>query len=251
MHPRIEVMIDGQPVAGGFYERLVRCTVTDKEGISSDTFDMELDDGNPVVNGEPVFLAIPKTGAVVDIRMGYVETGLRSLGSFTVDKITVKCLPYSMSISGKAADLRKGKLKERQERHWDKKRVSEIVEEVAKESGLKASIDPEIGDHEYGWMAQQDESNIHFLERLAQRHNALFSIKNGHLIFAKRGSGNSASGAFVGSVVVTQSMMLQGSCSYEINDKSKHKKVKAYYQDKDKAERVEVDVEDDDDGDDE
>lgn len=242
-HPIVELTVDGQPVAGAFYERLVSLTVTDKEGVSSDTFSAELNDG------PPDFLRLPRTGAIVDVRLGYRETSVSSVGRFTVDKVEAKCLPYGLSISGKAADLRSGKLKEEQERHWDKKKVKDIVSEIAGEAGLSASVDSEVGDHEYEWVAQQDESDIHFLERLARRHNALFSIKNGRLVFAKKGAGQSASGVSTGSVFVTPDRIIQGTCRFEANDRTKYKKVVAYYQDRDKAERVEVEADADAEGD--
>lgn len=241
MKPQIEITIDGNPVAGGLYERLVSVTVTDNDGDEADTFEMELNDGSPQ------FLAIPRKGAIVDIRLGY--GAMRSLGTFTADKVTCKCLPFSMSISGKSADLRSGKLKEPQERNWDKKKIKDIVGEIAGESDLSASVDSEIGEYEYEWLAQQDENNIHFLRRLAERHNALFAIKQGKLVFAKKGSGNSASGTFVGSVIVTPPMTVQGTCTFEANDRTKYSKVVAYYQDKDKAQRVEIEAEGDEDGD--
>lgn len=241
MHPQIEVTIDGNAVAGAFYERLVSITIVDKEEAGADTVDIELNDD------PSQFLAIPRKGAIIDVRLGY--GALRSLGQFTVDKVSVKCLPYSMQISGKSADLRKGKLKERQERSWDKKKVKDIVGEIAEESGLSPAVDAEIGEHEYEWFAQQDESNIHFLRRLAERHNALFNIKNGRLIFAKRGSGNSAAGTFVGSVVVSPPVIVEGSCSFEANDRTKYNKVVAYYQDSDTAKRVEIEADGDEDGD--
>ena len=234
MHPRIEVTIDGKAVAGAFYERLVSITVTDKEGISSDTVDIELNDG------PPSFLAIPRKGAIIDVKLGY--GALRSLGQFTADKVTCKCLPYGMSISGKAADLRSGKLKEPQERHWDKKKLKDIIDDIASESGLSAAVDSEIGNFEYEWLAQQDESNTQFLRRLEKRHNGLFAIKNKKLIFAKRGSGLSAGGLFGGSVVVTPAIIINGSCSFEANDRTKYSKVVAYHQDKEKAERVEIEA---------
>jgi uncharacterized protein len=243
MHARIEAMVDGKPVAGAFYERLISLSVTDKEGVSSDTFQCELNDG------PPNFLALPKTGAEVEIRIGYRETGMRSVGRFTVDKVSGKCLPYSVSISGKSTDLRKGKLKQNQERHWDKMKIKDIVAEIAGEAGLAPSVDEEIGEHRYDWFAQQDESDIHFLERLARRHDALFTVKNGRLIFAKKGSGNSSTGQFVGSVVVQPETIIQGTCSFEANDRTKYSKVVAYHQDKDKAERVEVEVDADANGD--
>ncbi|MGP2492285.1 phage late control D family protein [Mesorhizobium sp. PUT5] len=235
MHPIIEVTVDGTPVAGAFYERLIDISIVDKEGIASDTFSANLNDG------PPDFLALPRTGAIVDIRLGYRETGVASVGRFTVDQINGKCLPYSVSISGKAADLRGDGLKERKERHWDKK-LKDIVEEVAGECGLSASVDSEIGEYQYEWFAQQDESNIAFLERLAKRHNAIFAVKQGRMIFSKRGGGTSVSGASLGSVIVTPSNIVQGTCSFEAQDGDRFQKVVAYYQDKDKAERVEVEA---------
>lgn len=243
MHPVVEVTIDGKAVAGAFYERLVDLSVTDKEGVSADTFSVNLNDG------PPDFLALPRTGAIAEIRLGYRATGVSSVGRFTVDKVEAKCLPYSLSVSGKAADLRGGKLKENQERHWDQKTLGDIVAEIAGEAGLRPTIDQAIANHRYDWLAQQDESDLHFLERLARRHNALFSIKSGRLVFAERGSGNGAAGTFVGSVFVTPAIILQGSCSFEANDRTRYSKVVAYYQDRDNAERVEVEADADADGD--
>lgn len=241
MHPQVQITVDGNPVAGGFYERLVSISVTDKEGLESDTFQMELNDG------PPQFLAIPRKGAIVDIRIGYGAA--RSLGTYVVDKVSAKCLPYSLSISGKSADLRSGKLKERKERHWDKKKVKDIVSDIAGDMGLSASVDSEIGDHEYEWFAQQDESPIHVLRRLQTRHNGLFAVKNGRLLFSKRGSGNAASGSFMGSVVVSPPRIIQGTCTFEANDRTKYQKVVAYYEDKDQAKRIEVEADSDADGD--
>lgn len=241
MHPQVQITVDGNPVAGGFYERLVSISVTDKEGLASDTFQMELNDG------PPQFLAIPRKGAIVDIRIGYGAA--RSLGTYVVDKVSAKCLPYSLSISGKARDMRDSKAKERKERHWDKKKVKDIVSDLAGDMGLSASVDSEIGEHQYEWFGQQDETPIHVLRRLAERHNGLFKVKDGRLVFSKRGSGNAASGSFMGSVVVGPARIIQGTCSFEANDRTKYKKVVSYYEDKDKAKRVEVEADSDADGD--
>lgn len=241
MHPKVEIVVDGTPVAGAFYERLVSVSVTDKEGLASDTFQMDLNDG------PPSFLAIPRKGAIVDIRIGYGRA--RSLGLFVVDKVKVDCLPFSMSISGKARDMRSGKMKQRQERHWDGKKVKDIVGDIAADSGLEASVDEEIGDHEYEWFGQQDESNVHVLRRLADRHNGLFKVRDGRLVFSKRGSGNAAGGAFLGSVIVNPGIIIQGSCSFDANDRTRYSKVVAYHQDKGKAERVEIEADADADGD--
>ncbi|NTF99076.1 phage late control D family protein [Agrobacterium rhizogenes] len=242
MQPRVEITVDGAPVAGQFYERLISVTVTDEEGLKSDTVDIELNDG------PPNFLALPRKGAIISVKMGY-GSDLISKGQFTADRISLDCLPYKMSISGKAADLRSGKLKERQERAWDKAKLGDIISEIAGESGLMPAVDAELAEHIYDWIGQQDETNIHFLRRLADRHNALFAIKQKRLLFARRGSGLSASGSLLGSIILTPSVIKTGTLKVDFNDRTKYSKVVSYYQDADKAKRVEIEAEADADGD--
>ena len=242
MRPAIQVTVDGTPVAGAFYERLVSLSVTDKDGLKSDTVDIELNDG------PPAFLAIPPTGAIITVKVGY-GNALVSLGDFTVDKVKLKCMPYRMTISGKAADMRSGKLKERQERSWDNRTLGDIVGDIARESNLTPALDPGLASYRYDWIAQQDETNLHFLRRLAERHNGFFSIKQGRLLFSKAGSGLSASGASLGTIVVTPEIAKIDSINVEIADRTKYSKVVAYYQDQKKAERVEIEADGDADGD--
>lgn len=235
MHAKIRVTVDGNPVAGGFYERVESLTVTDNEGIKSDTIDIKLNDG------PPDFLAIPRKGAVLDAEIGYGEAFV-SLGSFTVDKVNIECLPYRMSISGKAADLQSGKLKERQERSWEDTTLGAIIAEIARESGLVPAVDAELASRRYRWVGQEDENNLQFLRRLEARHNGLFSIKQGRLLFTSRGSGRSASGAPLGSIIITPGRLAPGSLKIEISDETKYSKVVADYQDHDRAERVSVEA---------
>ncbi|WP_050746906.1 MULTISPECIES: phage late control D family protein, partial [unclassified Shinella] len=242
--PMVEITVDGKPVAGTFYNRVLNVTVTDKVEGGADTFSIELNDGP-----EAGFLAIPRKGASVQISMGYEHSGLREMGEFVVDQVTCSCFTYKMTISGKAADLRSGKFKERKERHWDNKSVKEIVTDLAADVGLPASIDAEVGAHVYEWFGQQDQSPAEVLDLLARRHGALFKVKDGRVVFAKKGSANSAGGGFLGTIVVRPPMHIQGTCTFEANDRTKYQKVVAYYHDRDKAERVEVEADSSGDGD--
>lgn len=243
MHPIVELTIDGAPVAGAFYERLVSLEIVDKEGVSSDSFSARLDDG------PPAFLAIPRKGALVVPSLGYRETGMRTMGRYTVDQVDGRCLPYGLDISGKAADLRAGTLKENGERHWEGASVARIVGDLAAEAGLEARVSGAAGAHVYDWIARQDETPIHFLERLARRHNALFAIKDGRMIFAERGSGLALSGATMGTILVTPDRVAPNSLRFAFNDRGTFSNVVAYHQDLDAAERVEVAVDGDPEGD--
>jgi hypothetical protein len=234
MKPVINVSVGGAPVSSAFYSRLLTATVTDQEGHKADTCRFEFADDPPA--------AIPNRGSIMTVAMGYEAPVF--MGAFTVDEVEVECFPFKMSVSGKSADIRK-EMKTNKERHWDQKTVQDVISEIAGEHGLSPAISGAVGSHLYEWLGQQDESDLHFLERLARRHNALFAVKNGRLVFAERGSGLSVSGLSLGGTVITPDKIITGSCRVQFKDRSQYKDVVAYFDDKDKAERVELKVQSD------
>lgn len=234
MKPVCNITVDGKPVSDLFMSRLVSVSVSDKEGLKSDTVNIALNDGHP-------FVEIPRKGAKISVSIGYEGQPIRHLGDFVADEVKVKCLPYSLEIQGKAADMRET-LKEKKNRHWDKKTVKDIVSEIASDHGLTPAISDEVGAHEYEWFGQLDESDMNLVDRLAKRHNALFTVKQGRLVFAKKGSGEAASGSAIGQFTITPDMIIPDTCEITNVDRGSYGKVVAYYQDKDKAEREEIEV---------
>ena len=238
--PRAEISVNGRPVASIFNERLISVTIVDKEGVTSDTISCELNDGNP-------FAEIPRKGDIITAKLGYLESGVLDFGRYVADDPEVQCLPYKLSVNGKGANMRE-KLKQHVARHWDKKTVKDIVSDIAKDHGLTAKVDGKVGSYTYEWFGQEDESDIHVVERLARRHDALFSIKNGNLIFAAKGSGQSASGAALTPVLATPDNIVTETCKTTFAHRNSFAKVKAHAQDRKTAERVEVDEDSDDNG---
>ncbi|MBS1164130.1 MAG: late control protein [Proteobacteria bacterium] len=238
MHPYVNLTVGGNPVAGAFFERLISMEITDVDGAKSDTFRADL------LDGPPVFLAMPRKGAVVVPIIGYRDTvgSERNFGRYVIDDVSGRCLPYSLSISGKAADLKAGPQKTRVERHWDNKTVKEIVQDVAADAGLEARVSERIGAFVYPWIGQLDEGPLHFVERLARRHGGLFSVKDGKLILAEKGQGTAVSGADLGTLVITPSMIVKNSFSFQDASRGAYAKVVAYWQNDEKARRVEVEV---------
>lgn len=237
LYPRAEVSVNGTPVTGAFYSRLISLKVADHAGFDSDAVEIEVEDGNP-------FLEIPERGDDIRVSLGYDDSGVVPMGSFIVDSVEVECLPYGIRISGKSADVRK-EMKGRKERHWDSKSLKDIVEEIAKEHGLEPAIGASIGQFKYDWVGQQDESDLHFLTRMAKRHGAIFAPKNGKLIFAPRGEATSAAGEALTPFVVTRDMILPSTCRVRFADRGRHEKVTAIFQDRGKQKRVETEIESD------
>jgi len=231
MHPKCVLTIDGQPVSGLFWERLIQVTVTDKEGTRSDTIDFQFEAGTP-------FVALPRKKSIIQCWLGYAETGIEFMGKFEADEVELEFLPYQIHVQGKSADVR-GKLKQHREKHWDNQTFGGVVGELAKEAGLKAQVAPRIAQFrgKDGYFAIGGESPLHWIERHAQRLDGLFAIKNGNLIVADKGAGQTPGGGAVGALVITPPMVIEGTGKVKFTSRDTHKKVKAGYHDHKDAKR--------------
>ncbi|TDE33177.1 phage late control D family protein [Antarcticimicrobium sediminis] len=229
-HPQILVTVDGLPVSGAFFDRLVSLTITDREGIRSDTLDL-------VFNDAPPHFQSPRRGAVVMVTILSGVGGF--VGAYVVDRVEFSCLPYTITVKGHSADLR-SEMKANKTKHWDDASVKDIVAEKAGDYGLEAKISDAVSGYVYEWIGQQDESDLHFLERLAERHGALFTIKNGSLLWLERGTGKTAGGTAIPPAVVLMPSIIEGSCRMSETDVDRFAKVKAYWQDRKGAKRQEV-----------
>ncbi|WP_407496926.1 phage late control D family protein [Pseudooceanicola sp. MF1-13] len=227
-HPKVLVDIDGVPVSGLFFERLVSLTITDREGIRSDTLEMTFSDAAP-------HFASPRRGAVASVTIQSGAGGAFA-GAYVIDRVDHKCLPYTITVSGHSADLR-SEMKTQKSRHWDDTSVRDIVAEIAGEYGLDPKISDAVSGHVYPWIGQQDESDLNFLERVANRHGALFTIKNGALLWLERGAGKTADGTSVSAAVIIPTSIVEGSCRVSEGDVDRFAKVKAFYQDRGNAKR--------------
>jgi len=239
MHPLVHVIVDGAPVSGAFFDRLISLTVNDREGIQSDTVELNFNDGIP-------HLASPRRGAILSVTMMHGAGG-GFVGSYVIDRVVNQFAPYTISVRGHSADLTSA-LKEGKTRHWDNKTVKQILQQIAGEHGLEARISDAVSGHLYAWIGQQDESDLNFLERVARRHGALFTIKNAVLLWLERGAGKTADGTTIPTAMITLSSILKGSGRVSETDVDRFRTVKAYWQDRAGAKRQEIVVDADPEG---
>ena len=85
--PAFIIKADGLDITAKVNSRLLDLTIKDDAGRESDTFSLTLDDagGNPSRAGT---IALPRDGAIIEIWLGYLETGLHFMGRFTVDEVS-------------------------------------------------------------------------------------------------------------------------------------------------------------------
>ena len=123
--------------------------------------------------------------------IGTKEKDLFFCGVFKVQTSTYnKGKSIYMSITATGADFSKN-LKVKRSLSYENVSIKKIVEIVASRHNLEVSSD--FDDIYVVHLEQTNESDLHFLKRLAQEDNAIFSIKNNTVIFKKKIKNNKKS----------------------------------------------------------
>lgn len=221
MTPDFRILADTQDVTAALAARLMELTIEDAAGMESDTVSITLDDREGTIT-------VPRTGAELQVSIGYKETGLQPMGTYVVDEVTLDGFPRKMSIRAHAADLRQ-KIKGQKTRPWDNISLGGIVATVAAEHGYTPKVAAALAAESFAHLDQVNESDLHFLTRLARDRGAVTKPANGFLLFVPAGEAKSAGGK---SLPVTA--LAAGDCanySITIAERGKYGKVRARWHD--------------------
>lgn len=126
-------------------------------------------------------LEIPPRGAVVELWLGWSDTGLVHKGSFTVDETEHSGTPDMLSIRARSADLRNG-LKTKRERSWNTTTLGQILSDIASANDLKTNIAAAVAERAVAHLDQANESDANMLTRLGEIHDAVITVKAGCLV---------------------------------------------------------------------
>lgn len=193
MKPTFSIRVGG--VGTNIDDRLLALEVVDQEGNRADSCRIEVDDRDGRVQ-------IPERGANISISLGYRESGVHNMGSYVVDEVTAHGWPQKLIIFGRSADLTDALKSPRSQTYRDMS-LGDIVQQIASRHGLSGSASGQMGQLKYKMLAQTEESDLNFLTRIAMRHDGIFTVKNGQIIFKKRGEqmGSGASVVHPGNIL--------------------------------------------------
>lgn len=194
--PAYKLTIEGIEAGADLRRRFVSLSLTDEKGLDSDALEIQLSDTDGLI-------AMPRHGAKVRLWLGWHGEPLVDKGLFVVDEVEHSGPPDQLSIRAKAAELR-GTLKEQRTRGWDMVHLGDIIETIAGAHGLTPSVATDLAGIVIDHIDQTDESDVHFLTRLGREHDAIATIKDGHLLFARAGEGKTASGQALPGIVITR-----------------------------------------------
>lgn len=191
MQPAFKITADKKDVTALIAQRLVSINITDETGLVSDTCEILLDNRDEK-------LEIPARGAVLEVSLGYDDKPLTKMGSYIVDDVEVSNPPLQMRVVGKASNtLDKNlskKIKAPKSKSWHGYSLVGIITAIANNHGFKAAIDEYFTQIYISHLDQTDESDISFLNGLAQNYGAFTKLSLGRMLFFRKGTSISTSG---------------------------------------------------------
>lgn len=226
IQPDYELTINGVNITPKLGKRLIDLQLTESRGEEADQLSITLDDAD----GR---MAIPPKGAKIEVRLGWVGQ-LVDKGSYVVDETEHSGTPDRISIRARSAEMAKS-LRERSSRSYHGTTVGAVVEQIASANGLPVKIAPELAAKPVQHMDQTNESDLHFLTRLARQHDAVATVKKGTLVFLRTNSRTTASGQALGAVHITRQSGDQH--RWHTADRTSYTAVRAYWHDGKSARR--------------
>lgn len=177
-------------------DRVLSVSVDDSAGIKSDKATLILDDRD-------YLLEWPQSGQIITVEMGYKETGLMMMGTFEVDEIShTDAQVAGFQITANAQTHTASNIKAPQTLPYDEKTLGQIVGEIAGRNGYTPEVHIDVAGIPFDHIDQREESDTHFLSRLAERFDCYVKFQDGKLLFKPRERTN-------GIVIVSRGSMTQ------------------------------------------
>jgi phage protein D len=233
MTPMFRIVADGADVTAKINDRLLLLRTSDKPGMESDEFELRIDDRDGQVQ-------LPRRGSSIEIYLGYAETTLTRMGSYTVDTVEVSGPPDTIVIKGKASDVR-GSGKTIRSGSWEGAPLSKIVADVAARNGWTpvCPVSTKVAR-----VDQLNESDFNFITRLAKQYDCTAKVADGKLLVMPRQGGQTASGQAFGAITLARSDLSRW--QFSLGDRNSHKAVATKHQDKKNGKLAVVTIDNDD-----
>jgi phage protein D len=173
-----KIIYNGKDITRDISDHITSITYTDKVEGESDEIEIELEDRDGMWQND----WFPAKGDTIEVQL--INNGLiLSCGKFTLDE---KKLSSGRSngdvfqMSGLAASITK-KLRTKRSTPHENKTLRQIAQAVADRHGLK--VQGTIPDIRFSRITQNRETDLSFLNRIAEEYGLLFSIRDSMLVF--------------------------------------------------------------------
>jgi uncharacterized protein len=228
--PDYAITLAGQRISPQLGARLISLNLTDRRGLEADQLDITLADHD----GR---LELPPRGAELQLALGWKGQGLIDRGTYIVDEVEHSGAPDVLTLRARSADMRTD-LPGKRSQSWDDISVRDIIITIAARHELEPKVADQLGGIRINHIDQTDESDMHFLTRLAERYDAVATIKAGLLLFIPAGQATTAGGLEVPPMQLRR--QAGDRHTYAVTDRDAFSGVKAYWNSTAHARREEV-----------
>ena len=188
--PTFSITLEGKDITSKIYPRLVSLTLTEERANTVDQLDITIDDSDGRV-------AIPATGAKITLQLGgpgfTANGGMVDKGTFIVDEVEHEGAPDTITLRARSAQMAKP-IRIKKSRSFHAQTIDAIVNQIASDNKLTPRVGKtfigKIVDH----IDQTNESDIHFLNRLGKKFDAVATIKKDALLFLPIGEATNSKG---------------------------------------------------------
>lgn len=185
------VTIDGRDVSSNMRPFLTSITVSDRDGVASDSCNLAFDD-----TGGQCLLPSPGAKVQVFLQDVMVFEGVADTTPWEMTRGGGRIL----NVNAKGVDTR-GKAKERQAWHLDDSTLEDALTKAGKKAGVSSvKVDPAFAAMKRPYWSPDGASFLGWGQKLAKEMGATFKIRGDKAVFAKRGAGASAGGEAMPSV---------------------------------------------------
>lgn len=228
--PDYRLVVEGKDISAAVQPRLMSLTLTEGRANSADQLDIELDDSD----GQ---LAIPRKEAVIELSIGWKGQQLVDKGSFVVDEAEHSGAPDRITIRARSADMG-SEIRSRKEKSWHATTLGAVLAELAQRNTLTHKVDKALAAIKVAHLDQTNESDMHFITRLARKHDAVATVKKKHLLFMPINGTTTSKGERLPSIAITRADGDQHRWSSSTRDAFDG--VRAYWSDSVNGKRKEV-----------
>jgi hypothetical protein len=215
MKPVWRITCNDSDITDKLKDRLLNLNVKDEAGMKSDTLDLQLDDRD-------YECPIPPAKGILKVWLGWGSP--EYMGTYVIDEIGLKGNAKTMTIRAKASETAPG-YKSPHTHSFDETNVKEIVETIAARHGLTPLVDSKFAGDLITHIDQVEESDAHFLSRLAKEYSAIAKPANDKLLFHEKDSEATPSGS--GKPVIKVLATETKDWKATLTDRSDYKEVQA------------------------
>mgnify|MGYP000073639163 CR=1 FL=1 len=237
LKPEFRVIANALDITAIIRARLVSLSVTDESGLQSDVAEIVLADHDARQR-----IAIPPTGAELEIFMGY-DGAAERMGLYVVDEVEIAGPPDMLRISAKAASHENTPggqvlVQTHKTRSFAPPlTLGDLTAIIAQDHGLQPAVAASLANIQLPHIDQVAESDMNLITRIARTYDAIAKPGGGKLIVAKRGESKTVSGQALPSVTVTPDLVT--SWRVNISKRRPAGRVIAVWRDVDAAQDVE------------